>query len=470
MKCIFIVLDLGSAIRNILRTEVFSTLKSAKDVKIVLFSPGVDEDFRKEFEDEHVRVEKVPKWRANWLVKLIRSWKQDLWARHAGVFSFRQRRKKRTVRKFVIEGLAKGLSRKRFASFLCFLQRVETFFTPRLARNFFDTYSPDLVFYTSLYPKDPCIEIGASKRGIKTVCFVHSWDNPTTKGPFHVIPDRMIVWNEILKDEITRFHGYPPERVSVAGVPQFDIYSQRHNFLRRDDFFMKWNLDPRKKLLTYTTGSPGMIPYEPEVVEALYDAVRQERFDFPCQILVRLHPKDRRKRYAAFEGMPLLTLQRPGRAAATADGWNPTLEDMYGLAELMCYSDVVINVASTITIDAAAFDTPVVNVAFDGDRTVPYRKSCKRYYDYEHYRNIVKTKGIRIADSRQEMISHINAYLNDPSLDTDGRKRIIWEQCWKLDGNSGKRIAESVLSYLYGVEAAGRPAKEGLPAESGHRC
>jgi hypothetical protein len=452
MKTVFIVLDLGIAIRNVLRTDIFRGLQSEKDLRIVIFSPIVDEDFRKEFERPGVIVDKVPKWKPNWIVKIARSFKKDIWIEGSEVQAFRMRRlkKQKFVRNFFIRLLRRMSSKETLFSGIEILNSIEAFFTPPLCRQLFEKYKPDLVFYTNLYAKDPCIEIEAQKRKIKTICLLLSWDNPTTKGPFPVKPDKIIVWNEILKDEIVTHHQFDPDKVLISGAPQFDIYSHGEKFRSREDFFKKWGLDPMKKLLTYTTGSPQMILHEPEVVEILYNALQNNMFVEPSQILLRLHPKDIYNRYDIFEGKPGIKIQMPGRSTThSADKWNPTLDDMYGLAELMHYSDVIINVASTITLDAACFDTPVVNVAFDGYHQEPYNNSYKRYYDYEHYRNVVSTKGIRIAHAPEEMIQMVNLYLSDQSLDAEGRQRLRDELCWKLDGQAGNRIAQHVLDYLH---------------------
>jgi hypothetical protein len=450
MKCIFIVLDLGIAIRNVLRTDIFRLLQAERGLKLVIFSPVVDEDFRKEFEGLNVVVEKVPKWKPNGVVKVARSFKKDIWIEGSDVKAFRMRRlkKQKFVRNFLIRLLRRISSKETLFSVMDILDSLEAFFTPPLCRQLFEKYKPDLVFYTNLYAKDPCIEIEAQRRKIKTLCLMLSWDNPTTKGPFPVRPDKIIVWNTILKEELVSHHQCDPANVLISGVPQFDIYCRKDRFRSREDFFRHWGLDPKKKLLTYTTGSFTMIPYEPEVVDILYKALQTSLFFAPAQILLRLHPKDVYKRYDTFEGKPNITIQMPGRAANTADNWNPTTEDMYGLAELMHYSDVVINVASTITLDAACFDTPVVNVAFDGYHKVSYGKSCKRYYDYEHYKNVVKTGGIKISHTPEELIGAVNAYLIDRTLDAEGRQRLRDELCWKLDGQAGNRIAKYILEYL----------------------
>ena len=176
--------------------------------------------------------------------------------------------------------------------------------------------------------------------------------------------------------------------------------------------------------------------------------MRRGAFQHPCQLLVRLHPKDLYDVYERFENQPDLVIQLPGRRAKTNDSWNPTAEDMYGLAELMCYSDVVVNIASTTTIDAAAFDTPIVNVAFDGYEEKAYEQSCRRYYEYEHYKRVVQTGGFRISYNIKELISHIQSYLDDPTMDAAGRARIREEQSFRMDGKAGKRIAEDLIKFL----------------------
>jgi hypothetical protein len=449
-KTIFIILDAGTAIRNILRTDVFRILQEQDWLRIVIFSPVTDEEFRAEFERPNVVVEPLQQWKPNPLVKTLRSLRKDVWGEQFKLARFNEKRTKKTrfLSAFVTSVLLHRAEPAKIRRAVKRLERYETKFTPSLGDGYFAKYQPDLVFYTTLYSRDLCLEIGARQRGIKSVAFILSWDNPTTKGPFPIRPDRAVLWNSILQQELTRYHGYKPEELCVAGVPQFDIYTQRDKFLSRDDFFRKWKLDPAKRLITYTTGTPGTAPFDDEVVDLLYQKMGAGAFTQPCQLLVRLHPKDLPEIYQRFEGSPGIVIQLPGRRAKTNDSWNPTREDMYGLAELMCYSDVVVNIASTITIDAAAFDTPIVNVAFDGYQKKPYDQSCARYYEYEHYKRVVQTGGFKISYSLDELVQHIQQYLDDPKLDAAGRARIREEQSFKLDGKAGERIADFLIRYV----------------------
>jgi hypothetical protein len=451
LKTLFIIADSGTAIRNIIRTDVFKVLKEAEALRIVIFSPIHDAEFRREVESENVVVEPLPTRRLPKRVQLIRSIRNDLWA--GKVDLVRVREKRRHNKSWFVRMLWKAPFDK--DRMIERLERWEQALTPPIASEIYERYRPDLVFYTTLFTRRQYLEVGAQQRGIPGVAFIMSWDNPTTKGPFPLKPDRVIVWNEIMREEVLQYQKIDASQVYVAGVPQFDIYADRSKFLSREQFFAKWKLDPNRKLITYTTGTQGMVPMDHETVEMLYNEIAREVFRQPVQLLVRLHPKDDYSEYKHLEGRPNLVIQRPGRTAQVEDSWNPTTEDMYGLAELMCYSDVVVNVASTITIEAAAFDTPVVNVAFDGFEKRPYEKSNARIYDFDHYRKIVKTGGLRMAWDLPELVRHIQDYLDNRSLDAEGRARIRNEQCWKLDGQSGRRIAEIVLDALCHTAAPG---------------
>jgi CDP-glycerol glycerophosphotransferase (TagB/SpsB family) len=155
--------------------------------------------------------------------------------------------------------------------------------------------------------------------------------------------------------------------------------------------------------------------------------------------------------------VPGVIIEKPFRSTVKAgDGLavDITAESQQHLAETMRHSDVVVNVASTIAIEAAIFDTPVVNIAFDGERPSEWAKSARRYYRFTHYVNITRHDAVRVAESPEQLIAFIGAYLDDPSLDRQGRRRVVEEQCQFLDGRSAERSATFVSDELDDVCAA----------------
>lgn len=453
-KTMFIIVDSGMAIRNIIRTDLYRGLRACRNLRIVIFSPLMDDDFRKETgaDGTNVILEPLQKWKAGPLVKALRSWRKDVWSEKHDLTRFKEKRstgKGKLGRAIVYNLLLRDRSPGNIDRAYARLTRWEQQRTPPLGAEFFDKYKPDLVFYSTIYSQNLALEYGAKQRGIKTCAYVVSWDNPTTKGPFPVRPDSAIVWNNIMRDELLHYHDFAPHELFVSGPPQFDIYHDVANFSPREEFFRRWNLDPNRHLITHTTGTVQLFPREHECVEDLYRKIVEGAFKQPCQLLLRLHPKHDYERFKRFENRPLLTLQLPGRRGKTDDLWNPSREDMYGLAETMYHSDVVVNQASTITIDAACFDKPVVNVAYDGHAgLLPYAESCRRIYDFNHYKKIVETKGARMTYNVDETVAAIQAYLDNPALDHEGRTRILREQCHYFDGHCGYRIAQHLIELL----------------------
>src|SRR5262245_25945548 len=154
LKTIFIIVDSGMAIRNILRTDVYRILKACKNLRIVIFSPlANDTDFLNEVAGENVVVEPLQQWKAGPLVKSIRSLRKDVWSEKHDVIRFKEKRASRKSRlgRAVVYGLLlRDSSPDRTDRALEKLDHWEAKFTPSLARNFFDKYKPDLVFYSTI--------------------------------------------------------------------------------------------------------------------------------------------------------------------------------------------------------------------------------------------------------------------------------------------------------------------------------
>jgi hypothetical protein len=261
----------------------------------------------------------------------------------------------------------------------------------------------------------------------------------------------MIVWNEPMKEEAVEYHEVPKDRIQVIGVPEFDIYALRSLFRDREAFFRSLGHDPSLKLVSNAVAGGILAPTEPEIIELFYRAMMSGKLEVPCQLLVRLHPNTRGeylKEFDRFRGRPRLRVQQAGRVARIQDGWDPSWEDMIRLGETMLHSDVVCTVGSTICLDAIAFDTPVVAVGFEGVKENDYWHSYRRYYDFTHLNRVVKSGGMRVVRSLNEMIETVNLYLGDPSCDAQGRRWVRERLIGHVDGRSGRRTGEAVLRAM----------------------
>jgi hypothetical protein len=319
----------------------------------------------------------------------------------------------------------------------------------------FHQYRPSMLVTptTGLYFGEGPLMARADRLGVPSVAIDLSWDHFTTKtAPLRRVHG-LAVWNQLMKREATQLHGYRDDQVVVAGVPQFDIYADKSRLGARADFFKRVGADRSRKLITLTTIPPVLFGKHPELVDTLVAAIDADRLGQPAQLLVRVHPRDDMSQYERFMSHPRVLIEKPFRETIVAEGSNvdPSLADRLHLGATLYHSDVIVNVASTIAIEAAVMDTPIVNIAYDGREQRGYLESTRRFYDYTHFRPIVEAGASRLADSPEALVREVREYLRDPTRDRTGRERAVEQLCYRVDGRSSERVADFVLRTLAAV-------------------
>jgi hypothetical protein len=456
----------GGAAGNTLRTGLIRRVLATDDrTRIVLLSPLVnDAAFTAEFERPRVQFADLPPHRPAGLEGRLMALIQAAYIGSGVTESVRIRREEAAA-KGTIRWI--GVKRRLAAAIAPSVVRKETRYrlidravSHEWAERLFDREKPALLVTSSpglIFSEIPLLRT-AARRGVRSMAVDPSWDNFTNK----LIPvrrvDRLVVWNDLMKQQAMAYHGYEPDEVRVAGAPQWDLYFKDGTTIPREAFFRQIGADPARKLVTLTTTPPDLYPHHDHVLRVLVAAMASGAWRHEAQVLVRLHPRDDREAYAAFERMPNVIVEKPFRATVRAgDGLavDVTADNQRHLANTMRHSDVVVNVASTLAIEAAIVDTPVVNIAFDGEMPSEWTRSAGRYYRFTHYVNITRHGAVRVAETPQQLVDHIGRYLDDPSIDRDGRRRIVAEQCQFLDGRAAERVAAFIAEEL--AEVCGLP-------------
>ena len=320
------------------------------------------------------------------------------------------------------------------------------------AESLFDQHRPSLLVCANpglVFAEVPLMRT-ARRRGVPCMVLDASWDNFTNK----LLPvrqvERLVVWNDIMRDQAVNLHGYDPSAIRVTGAPQFDPHFRTQFRSSREEFFRRVGADPSRKLIVVTTTPRSLYKHHDHVIRELDTAMARGTLT-NAQVLVRLHPRDEVEAYREFEGAPHIIIEKPFRSSVTvADGLAIDVmpEHQRHLGDTLSYADVVVNVASTIAIEACIFDTPVVNICFDGPDPEPYERSAARYYSFTHYVNITNRDAVRVAKSPAEMTQWIAHYLQDRSLDAEGRSQVVRDQCQFTDGRSASRVVDCVLDEL----------------------
>src|SRR3989344_5007314 len=190
-------------------------------------------------------------------------------------------------------------------------------FTPRgLFDDLLGKYAPLLIFSTDVQNEfDVRLLIEAKDRGIKTVGAVRSWDNLTCKGALRVMPDKLVVNNEILKNEAVSMHKVRPDAIEVIGIPHYDFYTDPKKRTPREDFFKSLGLNTAKRVLLFAPAGDRYV--KENTVDRDILKIIDKNLDDKWQVLVGLPPTDKVSNLENFNAPGRIIFDRPERFFAT---------------------------------------------------------------------------------------------------------------------------------------------------------
>jgi len=127
-------------------------------------------------------------------------------------------------------------------------------------------------------------------------------------------------------------------------------------------------------------------------------------------------------------------------------------EDMDEKASMMAHSDVLVTVYSTMLVETAIHDTPMVAAVLD----VPGGWNVRRKYslplrqigNWPTHKRFRESAAGRIAETEDGLRRALNLYLADPRLDSEARSEFARREITYLDGSAGRRTADFILSLL----------------------
>jgi CDP-glycerol glycerophosphotransferase (TagB/SpsB family) len=238
------------------------------------------------------------------------------------------------------------------------------------------------------------------------------------------------------------------EDIFVGGIPQYDDYFKKE-CLSREVFFNRIGVDPRKKLIVYAPMGRAYSNSDWDIIDLLYAMKSNGEFGEDTELLVRFKPNDFIEE-EELKKRPWLIYDYPGKRFSTSRGvdWDMNSRDLEHLKNTLKHMSLLICYASSISVDAAVFNKPVINLNFEVRPKEFILKSPTFYYEMTHYKEALTTGGITLVGSKEELASSVRAYLDNPSLNHEKRSRLVSEQYKFTDGMSGKRIGEFVLHQL----------------------
>ena len=220
--------------------------------------------------------------------------------------------------------------------------------------------TPDAVLIT------PLVDIGsrqidhlraAKALGIRTILPVGSWDHLSSKALLRIVPDAVLVWNDVQRAEAIEMHGVPADRVIVTGAQCYDQWWGRAPARSRDAFCARVGLRADRPFVLYVCSSLFRgTAHEPEFVLAWAQAIRASadpRLE-DVGLLIRPHPA-RLKEWREIDLSGYRNVALWGGHPVDEEAKDDYFDSMY-------YSAAVVGLNTSAFIEASVVGKPVHTV------------------------------------------------------------------------------------------------------------
>jgi hypothetical protein len=259
---------------------------------------------------------------------------------------------------------------------------------------------------------------------------VGSWDHLSSKGLVRVQPDRVLLWNDVQRDEAMRMHGVPAARIVVTGAQVFDLWFGRQPSLTRAAFLQRVGLPGDRPVVVYVGSSRGIARPDLEVafVRQWLDAIRRAADPAlrSAAVLVRPH-------YSNMDAWAAVNWPDAGGIATTRDPaagvtaiyprQRPSLPmtdlDASDYFHSLYFADAVVGINTSAMIEAAIIGRQVLTV-----RAAAFADTQSGAM---HFRYLVPEGGgfVEAAATLDEHVAHLARALADPSHNAATRAAFV---------------------------------------------
>ncbi|GAA4772203.1 MULTISPECIES: UDP-glycosyltransferase [Flavobacterium] len=307
---------------------------------------------------------------------------------------------------------------------------LESFYQKAIRGTFFykevkeilEKVQPDMLFCSHQRGLQ-CATIfaAAADLGIETSTVIYSWDN-LPKARMALRADKYLVWSDYMKKEVELYYPeFNQTQVVVTGTPQFECYESAHSIIPKDFFYDAYGLDCNKKIICYSGDDIKTSPDDPQYLDDIAEALIKAGLENEYQLLLRRCPVDLSGRFEAVvkKHRGLIKEATPLWLFKNSSAWSmvyPSRDDVSLLVSTAYYSDIVVNVGSTMAFDFAMFDKPCIFINYDQKHKKNPNWSVKTIYQYQHFRSMPNSEAVIWLNHPDEIAEKLRQPFNSKAM------------------------------------------------------
>jgi hypothetical protein len=273
---------------------------------------------------------------------------------------------------------------------------------------------PDVVFdMTNLVFNAADIEYqkAACAAKIPLVMAIASWDNLTTKGTFHAIPDLVCVWNQDIAGEAVNLHHIPQERIVITGAPVFDYLFASRPTMERQDFCTQAGLGPGRDYVLYLCSSIQVAGNETDFVSEFAENLRNNPATRDTMVMVRPYPMNA-SIWKDFKAENVVVWPAEGETTDIAATQQNYFHSMF-------FSRAVVGVNTTAMIEAAVVDKPCVTILTERYQSTQTGRG--------HFQHLLKADFLEVARGFSESAVVMANILAGEDVKAGNRRKFVHE-------------------------------------------
>jgi len=332
----------------------------------------------------------------------------------------------------------------------------KTFRSHKVTRSYMEILKSegiDLLFFTHQRPPYIApIVYAAQQLKVKTAAFVFSWDNLASKGRMASNFDYYLVWSDLMKQDLLKYYSSVlAESVAIVGTPQFEPYIMPEYKMQAEAFYQLFDINTDLKTICFSCGDSSTSKNDELYIETIADAIKHNKIP-QVNFVVRTSPAEDSERFSELvKRYPFIRWHFPKweqTRSVHQESWSqriPTTRDLKELRGLLEYSDININMLSTMSLDFMLFNKPVINTVFGNVSNGLYND--QRFLGYEHIMHVVDSKATKIVTDAGELITAINDYLQEDQ-DKNFRATLLEQQIGVALENTSSTVVKKLKEWL----------------------
>ncbi len=280
-----------------------------------------------------------------------------------------------------------GLRRYRYEKALSWLYRGSNCYHKLLADY-------DVLVYSPVGVLDKRVVFEAKAAGLKIISWVYSWDNPIKDNEFLTGADAYLVWNEENREDLVHWHGILRDRIHITGAAQID-------YLLGKPPKSPQSVKRRYVLYPCATGRDVFIAQEVDLILWLRKLI--DKIDRTVELVVRPYPfrqgsKNYYRELEKADGISVAYFGKWQRDRLIIDEQAEN-ERYIQFRDALC----MINLGSTIGIEAAFTNTPIIQLAFCDVASPSKKLALATVFKNEHLKYLLNNRFPNVVNNAFEL-------------------------------------------------------------------